>query len=294
MDWRNINNGYEIPTEFYSDQPYVIKADDGAWVCCLTTGESREGQPGQYVKTMRSTNFGRTWVDLNRMEPVGAPENSYSVLFKTSFGRIYCLYNFNKDNTRELIANDPPFENGICKRVDSQGYYVFRYSDDNGITWSTERGEVPVRKFRIDYENPYSGEIVFFWNVGKPLIDGSDVYLSLHKIGELGEGTFVRSEGVLIKSINMMTEPDINKLVFETLPEGDVGLRAPKGGGAVSEEHSYVPLNDGSFFTVYRTIDGRPAYTYSRDKGRNWDEPKYMPFRNPRAANFIWKLDDGS
>lgn len=293
MDWRNIENGCEIPTEYYSDQPYLVEANDGAWVCCLTTGESHEGMPGQYVKTMRSTDKGKTWTDLNRMEPKGAPENSYSVLLKTHFGRIYCFYNYNKDNIREIIAANPPYLEGICSRVDSLGVYAFRYSDDNGKTWSSKRGEVPVRKFKIDYDNVYNGEIMFFWNVGKPLIDGDSAYLSIHKVGEIGEGFFVCSEGVLVKSSNIMAEKDIDKLKFETLPEGDIGLRAPIGGGAVSEEHSYVSLSDGSFFVVYRTIDGRAAFSYSRDKGRTWDSPQYMPVRNPRAANFVWKLESG-
>lgn len=294
MDWRNIKSGNEIPSEYYSDQPYIIQAEDGTWVCALTTGEGREGQAGQYILTMRSKDFGKTWSDRNRMEPKGSPENSYSVLLKTDFGRIYCFYNYNKDNLREVIANDPPFEGGVTKRVDSLGYYVFRYSDDNGITWSKERGEVPMRRFKLDMKNPYGGEILFFWNVGKPLIDGKEAYLSIHKVGELGEGFFVKSEGVLIKSDNIMYEPDMKKLNFETLPEGNVGLRAPEGGGAVSEEQSYVSLSDGSFFSVYRTIDGRAAYSYSRNKGKSWENPEYMPVKNPRAANFVWKLENGT
>ncbi|MBN2558681.1 MAG: exo-alpha-sialidase [Clostridia bacterium] len=293
MDWRNIRNGLRIPSEKYCDQPYIVKTEDGHWLCSLTTGEGDEGVPGQYVMTARSADKGRTWTDIRRMEPKGAPENSYSVLLKTSFGRIYCFYNFNKDNIREIKANDPPYEKGICKRVDSLGYYVFRYSDDNGMTWSDKRGEVPVRRFRIDRENPYGGDIMFFWNVGKPLVDKDTAYLSLHKVGEIGEGFFVKSEGVLIKSPNIMTEPDIDRLEFETLPEGDTGIRTPKGGGKVAEEHSYAVLGDGSFFTVYRTIDGRPAFCYSRDKGRSWDAPAYMPVKHPRAANFIWKLGEG-
>ncbi len=293
MDWRNIRNGLEIPTEYYSDQPYLVKAEDGAWVCSLTTGEANEGQPGQYVMTMRSHDMGKTWTEINRMEPEGMPENSYSVLLKTNYGRIYCFYNFNKDNIREIIATDPPFTGGICTRVDSQGYYVFRYSDDNGVSWSDERGEVPIRKFKWDKENPYNGEITFFWNVGKPLVYGNDAFLSIHKVGEMGHGFFAKSEGVLIKSNNIMVEKDITRLNFETLPEGDIGIRTPKGGGPVSEEHSYVSLSDGSFFTVFRTIDGRPGYSYSRDGGRSWEPSKYMPVRHPRAANFVWKLDGG-
>ncbi|MBN2557685.1 MAG: hypothetical protein JXB33_02900, partial [Clostridia bacterium] len=38
---------------------------------------------------------------------------------------------------------------------------------------------------------------------------------------------------------------------------------------------------------------GRAAFSYSRDRGRTWDNPKYMPFKNPRAANFVWKCENG-
>jgi len=31
-NWRNIASGWTIPDEDYADQPYIVKADDGAWV----------------------------------------------------------------------------------------------------------------------------------------------------------------------------------------------------------------------------------------------------------------------
>ena len=46
-DWRNIETGGEIPTKTYADQPYILQTDDGAWLCILTTGAGREGEPGQ-------------------------------------------------------------------------------------------------------------------------------------------------------------------------------------------------------------------------------------------------------
>ena len=46
-DWRNIWTGYEIPSESYADQPYVVITRDGNWLCTLTTGRGREGQVGQ-------------------------------------------------------------------------------------------------------------------------------------------------------------------------------------------------------------------------------------------------------
>ncbi len=45
-DWRNIRHGLRIPTETYSDQPYIVTTDDGAWLCVVTTGAGHEGQGG--------------------------------------------------------------------------------------------------------------------------------------------------------------------------------------------------------------------------------------------------------
>ena len=155
-----------IPDVVYSDQPYILKTDDGAWLCILTTGAGREGQSGQYVAATRSTDRGRTWSDLVPLEPPGGPEASYAVLLKTPSGRIYAFYNHNTDDIRELKLDDPDLTpDGTIKRVDSQGYFVFKYSDDHGKTWSDERHTIPVREFEIDRNNVYGGRIRFFWKV---------------------------------------------------------------------------------------------------------------------------------
>ena len=50
---------------------------------------------------------------------------------------------------------------------------------------------------------------------------------------------------------------------------------------------------------ITRTIDGYPAYSYSRDGGHTWDTPQYLRYANgrlvkhPRAANFAWKCENG-
>ena len=38
MDIRNVRNGDPIPVMNYSDQPYVVKTDDGGWLMVVTTG----------------------------------------------------------------------------------------------------------------------------------------------------------------------------------------------------------------------------------------------------------------
>jgi len=298
-DRRNIALGREIPSESYCDQPYVVRTDDGAWLCVITTGAGREGEPGQHVVTLRSRDQGRTWSDPVDVEPAHGPEASYAVLLKVPGGRVYCFYNYNADDVREVVADDPPYEGGRCKRVDSLGAFVFRYSDDHGRTWSSDRRPVPVRETAIDRENPYGGKTRFFWNVGRPFIHDGAAYVPLHKVGGFGEGFFTRSEGVLLRSANILSERDPGRFVWETLPDGDVGLRAPPGGGPIAEEQSFSVLSDGSFYCVYRTIDGHPCCAYSRDGGHTWTEPVYERYadgclmKHPRAANFAWRCANG-
>lgn len=296
-DPRHIANGLPIPTVGYADQPYVVKTDDGAWLLVVTTGAGHEGAPGQHVVSMRTTDRGATWSDVVAVEPAGGPEASYAVALKAPSGRIYVFYNHNTDRVPEVKRED----GGVYKRVDSLGYYVFKFSDDHGRTWSDRRHVVPVREFACDRENVYGGAIRFFWNVGRPLVraDGTAL-LTLHKVGAMGAGFFAQSEGVFLRSDNLLTETDPEKIRFETLPEGDVGLRTPAGGGRVAEEQSVVELSDGSLYCVYRTVDGWPACAYSRDGGRTWTPPAYASYapggrriKNPRAANFVWKTSGG-
>ncbi|MBM3788018.1 MAG: hypothetical protein FJW30_27040 [Acidobacteria bacterium] len=299
VDPRNIKTGWVIPDEGYSDQPYIVKTADGAWLCAITTGPGHEGAGGQHVVTRRSTDRGKTWSEAVDVEPSTGPEASYAVLLKTEFGRVYVFYNHNTDNIRELKGDNPPYRDGKVRRVDSFGHFVYKYSDDHGRTWSAKRYDIPQRDFEIDRKNAYQGKIKFFWTVGRAFSYKGAGYVPLHKVGGFGEGFFTSSEGVTLRSANIHSERDPEKLHWETLPDGDAGLRTPAGGGPIAEEHSYSVLSDGSIFCVYRTIDGHSAFSYSRDGGRTWDAPQYMRFadgqlmKHPRAANFAWRLENG-
>ncbi len=337
-DPRHLANGLEIPTESYSDQPFIVSTDDGGWLCCVTTGPGHEGARGQHVATLRSLDQGHTWSHPVPVELPDSPENSYAVMLKiplretnhfgteSSFeqrtkhqapstkhpedarnpeprtlnpppaGRVYIFYNHNTDNVREVKCHDGKT---VLSRVDSLGHFVFKYSDDHGRSWSAARYDIPVRAFACDRANVYGGTLRFFWNVGKPFIHGGAAYVSLHKVGQMGEGFFQQSEGVLLKSDNLLSEVDPAKIRWETLPDGEVGLRTPPGGGPIAEEQSYCVLADGSFHCVYRSIDGHPVESYSRDGGHSWSEARYQryadgrPMKHPRAANFAWKCANG-
>ena len=296
-DPRHITNGRIIPSEGYADQPYLVKTDDGAWLCVMTTGAGKEGQGGQHVVSMRSPDQGRTWEKSVSIEPADGPEASYAVLLKVPGGRIYVFYNHNTDRVPEVKREDQ----GVYKRVDSLGHYVFKYSDDHGRSWSAMRHEVPLREFECDRNNVYGGKLRFFWNVGRPLVLGDAAIMVMHKVGAMGNGFFAQSEGAFFKSRNILTERDPKKITFETLPDGDIGLRTPPGGGRVAEEQSIVKLSDSSLYCVYRTVDGWPASTYSRDGGHTWSPPNYKTYtpggqqrvKHPRAANFAWNCSNG-
>ena len=299
-DFRWTNIGSEIPSEGYCDQPYVVETNDGVWLCVMTTGTGHEGDPGQHPITLRSHDHGETWGEKASLEPTGGPEASYAVLLKVPSGRIYAFYNYNTDRVPEVKT-----EKGVAvpsyKRVDSLGDYVFKYSDDGGLSWSDKRYTIPVREFACDRENVYGGKIRFFWNVGRPCIRANgEVIIPLHKVGAMGIGFFAQSEGAFIASSNILTETDPEKIRFETRPDGDHGLKTPAGGGRIAEEQSLVELSDGSLYCVYRSVDGWPVCAYSRDGGRNWEAPQYKTYtpggrriKNPRAANFVWKCSNG-
>jgi BNR/Asp-box repeat. len=296
-DWRNIKNGWMIPREGYSDQPYVVITKDGKWLCVLTTGKGVEGEPGQHIISTISADKGRTWSKPVDIEAADGPEASWVMPVIVPSGRVYVFYTYNADNLRfDERSNNPR----IGKRVDTLGRYAFKYSDDGGLTWSKERYYIPMRQMRIDRENAWGGKVMYFWGVGKPIITSKgEVIFGFAKVGKWGDpGTMVTSQGVFMKSPNLLTERDPRKVRWELLPEGDEGLRAPKG--PVADEANLVELSDGTLYCTYRTIDGYNCAAYSRDGGRTWTPPAYATYtpggrriKHPRAANFVRKFSNG-
>ncbi len=290
----DIETGWEIPSEGYCDQPYVLILADGTWLCTMTTGKGHEGQTGQHLVSCRSCDRGKTWSPLVDIEPADGPEASWAMPYLTGYGRVYVFYTYNAENLREVIA-DTVYGR---KRVDTLGEYALKYSDDGGLTWTNERWYIPVRATAIDRGNPYQGKVRFFWGVGKPIRYKGRMYLGFAKVGKFGEGFIEISESWFLRCSNIESEQDPSKLDWETLPEGDYGLKSPEG--HIAEEVNLTSLSDGSLFCTFRTVAGHPCHAYSRDEGGTWTEPVFMTYRpggelvqHPRAANFVRRLDDG-
>ncbi len=294
-DWRNLENPIGvIPDEGYCDQPYSVVNKNGEWVIVMTTGAGNEGQQGQHVISVISRDQGKSWDPFIDIEPATGPEASWVTPLIVPSGRIYVFYTYNADNLREVLNSK-----GIpIKRVDTMGKMMMKYSDDGGYTWSEKRYEVPIRNFEIDDNNVYKGKIQFFWSVAVPVIHNNSVYLPLAKVGNFGEGFMESGSGAILKSSDILSEKDPEKITWETLPEGNKGLLPPEG--LVADEHNMVTLNDGSLYCVYRTNMGHNVQTYSSDNGRTWTAPEWATFtpggkkmKQPRCFNKVYKFQNG-
>lgn len=282
-DWRNIRNGHVIPDEGYCDQPYIVQTQAGHWLCTLTTGKGKEGDPGQHVVATISKNRGKTWGDLIDIEPDTGPEASWVIPAVMPYGRVYAFYDYNGDRI-------------TGRRADMLGWYVFKYSDDHGRTWSDKRYRLPVRRTACDQNNGFEDGTQIFWGIDKPIIAHNNLMFAFTKLGKymLDQG-----EGWFFQSSNILHERDPNKIQWEMLPEGDHGLRADRF-GSVQEEHNIVALDDGTLYCMYRTTTGHPCHAYSTDGGETWTKPQYATytpggrtFKHNRACPAMWKCNNG-
>ncbi len=288
-DWRNIDNALSvIPDENYADQPYVVIAKNGDWVCVLTTGPGTESRKGQHMVASVSSDQGKSWSDLINIEESDAPPSSWGIPYVTPYGRIYVFYTFNGDKI-ESYPNGEPLQHNT-----ELGWYCFKYSNDNGHTWS-DRHRIPMRKTTLDYINPWNGDVQLFWGVSKPFSHKGSMYFSFTKMAihpqDMGEGFLYRSD-------NINTERNVTKLHWELLPEGNTGI-SYTALGITQEEHNIVPLSNGNLYCSFRTTEGYPANSYSYDNGRTWTTPVYITYsdgsvlKNPRACPRVFKASNG-
>jgi len=89
------------------------------------------------------------------------------------------------------------------------GWYGFRYSDDGGRTWSTNRYRVPIRLTQVDRENDWGGKQQMFWGISHPVAYGGSVYVPITKIKHYHQKEM---EGWFLKSDNILTELDPEKI----------------------------------------------------------------------------------
>jgi hypothetical protein len=287
IDWRDIKNGNLIYTNGYCDQPYVVVLKNRKWLVVFTTGEGQEGTGGQHIVSSISDNQGKTWSTPVQIEKPGTESASWAMPYLTKYGRVYVFYDYNGDKIHEL--------NGKKNiREDMMGWYCYKYSDDDGATWS-QRYRLNVPNKPVDINNDWQGKVQIQWGIGKPVNVDKGMMFSFSKIGKY---MLDNSEGWFFRCDNINTEKNPEKLKFTLLPESDKGLKN-ENLGPINSEQNIFQMNDGSIYCMERTISGHPAESYSRDGGKSWSIPKipeYMngiELKNPRACPRIWKCKNG-
>lgn len=289
QDLRLITTGMKIASKTYSDQPYIVINKDGHWICTLTTGSGHEGSGGQHIISTISKNQGKTWSTPVAIEPPTGPVASWVTPLLTPSGRLYAFYTYNGDEINTLPGSKKKIRN------DMLGWYCFKYSDDNGMTWS-KRYRIPVRTTAADRANQWKGKVMVFWGIDKPKVYADGVRFFFTKLGKY---MLDNGEGWMLYSDNILTETNPEKINWELLPDGEHGVRH-KDFGSVQEEQNHVEIDGKNLYMVYRTTKGYPAHTYSNDGGHTWDTPVYMTYspdgrkiKNPRACPKVWRCKNG-
>lgn len=287
QDWRNAKYGSSIYTNGYCDQPYVVVLENGKWLCVFTTNEGHEGSGGQHIVSSLSDDQGKTWSKPVRIEDPGAESSSWAMPYLTDYGRVYVFYDYNGDKIHEL-------GNRKNIREDMLGWYCFKYSDDEGKTWS-ERHRLDVRTTNVDLVNDWAGKVQIMWGIGKPVDVDQGMMFAFTKIGKY---MLDDSEGWFFRCDNINTEKDVAKLKWVNLPESENGVKN-EAFGPINAEQNIFQMNDGAIYCMYRTVSGYPAESYSFDGGKSWSlpvSPQYgngIKLKNPRACPRIWKCKNG-
>lgn len=313
VDPRDLKGGHTVSDRNgYYDSQNIVAVGGGldgvplTYSVILHHSENREGGPGLQLLSTRSTDRGRTWTAL---APVDSPErqshDGYQLVHRRPDGseRIFLFYGWNEGSHYPTGA-DPTLT--PLQRTDMQldeGYWI-RVSDDHGQTWGSRRYLVPVRRTRIDRDNPWGGATMGMFLCDKPSVIDGAVYMAFQKTRE-GAGETPGSEAFFLRSPDLLTVDDPADAVWETLPDGDVGLQSPSGELALGEEPHVLQVGDipGRLFALWRAETGRLAATYSSDGGRTWDPPHWMTYeglpigrggvhelRNPRGSITPFRL----
>ncbi|EDQ91788.1 uncharacterized protein MONBRDRAFT_22941 [Monosiga brevicollis MX1] len=314
VDWRRLDAGRimysEIATNGYMDQPRCViqmrrshltcarghgllaapkycsvltpeqvgRSSNGSsrWLCSVTLNDRPEGSAGEHVATLYTDNQGLNWTEPHVLYPELLAQNidtAYSANILSHAGRVYVLNNANLDNVTTLPDGSP------LGRTDELGYFVFRYTDDGGASWSPNFYNISNRQTAIDRNNSFAGRTNIFWNVDQFKSRGNDTYAMFTKIKSYPQNP--PEQGFVLHSPNALTELNASAVLWNLLPDADDGPTAPTpfdSAKVVAEEWHVVPLAQSpGFFAVFRTSTGYLGATKTADPtGRAGWEPSSL------------------
>ncbi|MDD4102344.1 MAG: hypothetical protein PHU80_06895, partial [Kiritimatiellae bacterium] len=288
-DSRNVGLGVKVENLEPCRQPFFMVNRDGHWSgLAVTETVCGDSKLRQLVSAV-SLDKGRSWSSTAAVETGNILDDNWVSGLVTPFGRVYAFYAYCGDGVQPLDDKDAANDSSV------PGSMFYKYSDDNGMSWSRERYRVPLRVTQVDRSNPWNGEHVLFRCAGKPVLFDQDAIFAVTKsTGSAGAD----GEGWAVASDNILTERNPGLVRFRLLPEGEVGIRRPDSDGRQSE-HQLTVLSGGTLMCVYNE-GGYVAQSFSRDSGKSWSRPEPSVFGTRRRriksggmAPRVFRTSDG-
>jgi hypothetical protein len=321
-DWQRTDPDY---VAYRPESPMDPDARNEAFLVVPTPADTFVGvwtqgaigdESNQRVVAARSTDCGETWSDPVVVAGPGEDESDGIASWGIPLvapdtqpdggHRIYCFYNKNVGT--------------VDGRVDTTGRLRYRYSDDDGRTWSDTAHEFEIAPAAFSHPD---SSVPPNWVAYQPPVETSDgaallgfmhwaseTYYPDHEGRErrsLGVSTLfnTHSEVRFLRFENVFTATDPEDLRATTWPNDQHGLQVPhpdRPGASFAQEPAIQPLSDGRLICLMRTLTGSVYFALSDDHGRSWDTPRplcYDPFdiqrplQNPVAPAPIYRLPDG-
>ena len=279
------------------NQHFLVSLTSLGTFLAVWTQATAEAHPDQHVVVSRSTDRGHTWTAPYVLAPdPSLPQGhlaswGFSVLVPHS-GRIYVFWNQNTG--------------GVGTRPDLECLMAYRWSDDDGVTWSDQVETRRIPKAQISDPDPDALEN---WVVYQAPImtKRGEVMVGFSRFAPSARAQQYLFEngcevGFLVFD-NILSEPDPTKLSIHARPESGLGLRVPwpeKKQVSCAQEPTIQDLSDGRMICVIRTATGFIYFALSGDGGRTWDEPRPLRFapdgpkmQQPVCPCPLYKLADG-
>ncbi len=324
--FKAVNNGASAKNE----SNCTVFLNDGSWLTTWSQGVC-EGHPDERIVFSISQDMGLSWSapqvivasDMQNQEhtPYGIP------FVVPSTGRIYLFYfliactdgpEFARRIRENDIDNETPLYRYRTHPLHGTGHLHFKYSDDNGKSWSDRvKIDLPGRDLNVLKDRYYG------WLNHPPQImpDGSVIFTFTNSYRNWRAWQVEAANTNIVRCENIIEENNPEKLIFTLLPEGPHGIRveayvhkdnpslnqlSKTFGGQPDlmmpnfQELTVIPLKSGKWMGVGRCYLGSPAYTISSDCGRTWSHAKplcYAPggesIKHPMTMCPIAKTLDG-
>lgn len=289
-EWKRTSPDYVVylPQEFIGidtdNVHFLVTQTNAGTLLGVWTQATYEAADNSSVVCARSEDGGETW---GSPVEIGGPNDArYNMAFfgfpvVSRAGRIYIFYIKKTLGTWEIDS--------------TRGFMHCRYSDDDGVTWSSPPVDIPVIRREPDDPDPAMPPK---WKVWTNTVRDSSGTLAVPVERYTNRRMPLESAHWidLIRFTNIDDGPEPEDLETTWLPEEPIAPLPLHG-----IEPSIVLLPNGRLFMALRTGAGSVWYTVSNDpEGRSWRSPEPMLYRdggervlNPGSPCPLFHLADG-